>query len=191
MRSKAYGKMNWALAVYNKRADGYHEIDSIMQKISLADEVTLRDTEGPMLLRLSGSTADGVPADEKNLAWRAAARYREEANLDVSWEIEIEKEIPHGAGMGGASADAAAILSLLEGRYACLGHENLFALAASLGADIPFLLSQWPAARCEGVGEKITPFSVKKPLPLLLVMGEQRVSTVAAYAGVKPRDQQS
>lgn len=187
MKKTAYSKINWALAVYDRREDGFHNIDTVMQKISLGDTVGLEEGDGGISLCLEGSQAVGVPSDERNLAWKAAHRYHLLAGSEGNWRIRIRKEIPWGAGLGGGSADAAAVLALLEERCAALGEEALMDLAASLGSDIPFLLSPAKAARCTGLGESIAPFGVGEQIPLLVVKGASAVSTAQAYQGARAR----
>ena len=134
IEEKAYGKLNLSLDVTEKRPDGYHEMVMLMQTVSLCDELTLRFEGTGVTAR---SNLRYVPNDERNLAVRAARRY-----LDAVGEgergvrIDMKKRIPVGAGMGGGSADAAAVLRALDRYYgARLGREKLIELAAAIGSD--------------------------------------------------------
>jgi 4-diphosphocytidyl-2-C-methyl-D-erythritol kinase len=139
----AYAKLTHSLRVTGVRADGYHEIDAVMTTVTQpCDTVTVVPARA-MALSVVGPFAAGVPEDARNLAWRAA----EAAGATVL--IEIVKNIPHGAGLGGGSADAAAVLN-------ALGADE--ALGATIGADVPFCM-RGGAARVRGIGEIIEPIS--------------------------------
>lgn len=149
---KAYAKLNLTLDVLGKRSDGYHDLKSVMQTISLYDTVELDIGTGEPWKLICGR-AD-IPCDERNLAWKAAKLYCDAVNKDPDGiTIRIEKIIPSGAGMGGGSADAAAVLRMLN-RYDgnLLTVEELSDLGAEIGSDIPFCV--WGGTvMCEGRGE--------------------------------------
>lgn len=135
----APAKVNLYLGVGAKRPDGYHEVETVLQTIALADTVTLRSSRG---LSLSGGDALDIPA-EKNLAFRAAAALAHRLDRSADVHLTLTKRIPAGAGLGGASSDAAAVLAGL-GRLWDIGIEQdviLLEVAASLGADVPFFLA--------------------------------------------------
>ena len=139
IREKAYAKINISLDVTGKRPDGYHEMVMPMQTVSLGDELTLRlEGEG---IRAS-SNLRYVPGDERNLAVRAARRYLEAVGDRAQGvQIELKKSIPVGAGLGGGSADAAAVLRALDRAYdGRLGRERLCELAQEIGSDVVFCL---------------------------------------------------
>ncbi len=149
--AKAYAKLNLYLDITGMRSDGYHELESVMQLISLHDIVDIEINEG------SGITIScdrpEIPSDERNIAYKAAQRYLEAAGLSRRVDICIKKNIPSGAGMGGGSADAAAVLrSLHEELGAPVSRERLFDIAAALGADVPFCLAGGTKI-CRGIGE--------------------------------------
>lgn len=152
LREKAYAKLNLTLDVLGKRSDGYHDLKSVMQTISLYDTVELDIGTGEPWKLICGR-AD-IPCDERNLAWKAAKLYCDAVNKDPDGiTIRIEKIIPSGAGMGGGSADAAAVLRMLN-RYDgnLLTVEELADLGAKIGSDIPFCV--WGGTvMCEGRGE--------------------------------------
>ena len=161
MRLPAPAKINLYLKVLGRRPDGYHELDSVMARLSLADRVrlVLEPGSGPDRLLVDNRLPTGLPPDfdgPGNLALRAVARFRERRGWPQGGVlIELEKNIPLGAGLGGGSSDGAAVLKLLN-RAAPepLAAGELAALGLSLGADLPFFLQDRPLARCGGVGEK-------------------------------------
>ncbi len=152
MRLEAFAKINWSLDIVGIREDGYHMMDMIMQPVSLSDEITLTPA-----CRMSIST-DGYPrtrADASNLAMRAAMAVKETAGICESVSVHVHKRIPMGAGLGGGSADAAAVLFGLN-RLWKLGFsaEKLEKIGLSLGADVPFCL-RGGLTRTTGIGETI------------------------------------
>lgn len=176
----AHAKINLTLYVGNKRPDGYHDIDSIMHQIALADEITVSAADS---LRLT--VAEGTaPAGEDNLMWTAARRFLDAASLTKGLSMTLKKRIPSPAGMGGGSADAAAVLLAANEVYDHpLSRDELLSLAAGLGADVPFCLAGG-CARCQGIGEKMTPVTPWHGLPLVIVRPAVSVSTGMAYAQI-------
>jgi 4-diphosphocytidyl-2-C-methyl-D-erythritol kinase len=171
---EAPAKLNLWLEVLGRRPDGYHEIDSFLAEIDLADTVRL-DKATEISLHVEGSPA---PADESNLAWRAAAA------LGVGARIHLVKRIPAGAGLGGGSSDAAAVLKGLAALYGLtLPEGRLAALAVSLGADVPFFL-HGGTARCRGIGERVEPQEGGGGRRFLLAVPEVNMSTAAVYAAL-------
>lgn len=150
----AFAKLNLTLDVLGKREDGYHDLQSVMQTISIRDDVEIDIGTGkPWKLTCS---MEGIPEDETNLAWKAAKIYCETMKKDPDGiEIRITKRIPSGAGLGGGSADAAAVLRALNRHY---GEPlSIFALAelgAQVGSDVPFC-TVCGTAMVEGRGEKL------------------------------------
>ena len=150
----AYAKLNLTLDVLGKREDGYHNLQSVMQTISIRDDIEIDVGTGkPWNLLCS---VEGIPTDETNLAWKAAKVYCEAMNKDPDGlEIRITKRIPSGAGMGGGSADAAAVLRALNRHYG--NPLSVFALAelgAQVGSDVPFC-TLCGTAMVEGRGERL------------------------------------
>ena len=176
----AHAKINLTLYVGNKRPDRYHDIDSIMHQIALADEITVSASDS---LRLT--VAEGTaPAGEDNLMWTAARRFLDAASLSKGLSMTLKKRIPSPAGMGGGSADAAAVLLAANEVYDHpLSRDELLSLAAGLGADVPFCLAGG-CARCQGIGEKMTPVTPWHGLPLVIVRPAVSVSTGMAYAQI-------
>lgn len=150
----AYAKLNLTLDVLGKREDGYHDLQSVMQTISIRDDIEIDIGTGkPWTLLCS---VEGIPTDETNLAWKAAKVYCETMKIDPDGlEIRILKRIPSGAGMGGGSADAAAVLRALNRHYG--NPLSIFALAelgAQVGSDVPFC-TLCGTAMVEGRGERL------------------------------------
>ena len=143
---RAPAKLTLTLRITSVRSDGYHELDVEMVSLSLADTLTFSDGDG---LTVGGPHCSGVPMDDSNLVRRALALIGRTAS------VHVEKQIPSGAGLGGGSADAAAVL-----RWA--GVDDLV-VAARLGADVPFCLVGG-RARVRGIGDRITPLPLRRPL---------------------------
>ena len=175
-----YAKLNLSLDVTGKRADGYHELDSIMQTISLADTVQLERAD-----QLS-VTFDVPGVDpEKNTAFAAAQAFFAHTGLRGGADIRVNKRIPRMSGMGGASANAAAVLIGLSRLYdARLNADTLARLGVALGADVPFALTGG-TARAKGIGEKLKPLRLKSPFHVAVVKPHAGVSTAEAFRRYK------
>ena len=148
----AYAKINWSLDITGVRGDGYHYMDMVMQPVSLYDEIDLRPGRD---LTISTGGRPRCRADESNLAWRAADLLRKETGYSGGASIHVHKSIPIGAGMGGGSADAAAVLFGLNRLWNTgLSPDDLEKLGLRLGADVPFAL-RGGLARTRGIGEDL------------------------------------
>jgi 4-diphosphocytidyl-2-C-methyl-D-erythritol kinase len=170
---RAYAKINWSLRVTGKRADGFHDLETLFQTISLHDTLTFRESD-----RLSLTCDDPtIPVDETNLVLRAA---RALGAPPVA--IELRKAIPAGGGLGGGSSDAAAALIALSKHFGI--DRPLADLALSLGSDVPFSL-EGGTAYATGRGEVLTPMAHAAGVPLLLLIPEERVSTASAFAALR------
>jgi len=181
VRVRAYAKINWTLDVLHKRNDGYHELRTIYQTVSLHDSINLTITNGPIEVVCSDST---VPVDDSNLAYRAAARLKATAAVDSGVKIEITKRIPVAGGLGGGSSDACSTLLGLQQLWSIdYDQRALFGLAAGLGSDVPFFLV---GGTCLGVGrgEEVYPIEECEWSDLLLVNPGIQVSTADAYASL-------
>jgi 4-diphosphocytidyl-2-C-methyl-D-erythritol kinase len=176
----AAAKVNLVLEVLGKRPDGYHEIATVMQAVDLCDRLVLQDAEG-LELRASG----GVPEDDRNLAVRAAAALRAAAGLDRGVRITLDKRIPVAAGLGGGSADAAAVLVGLNRLWRLRWPRvRLMEVAAALGMDVPFFLGRG-AALATGRGEVLEPVEAGA-LAVVLVSPPFGLATAEVYARVTP-----
>ncbi len=153
LHEKAYAKLNISLDVTERRADGYHDMAMVMQTVSLCDEVELRFTDTGTVQ--AKSNLSFVPGDERNLAVRAALAYLRAAGQEgQGLAIRLDKRVPVGAGMGGGSSDAAAVLRALNRHYGALGPGELETLSASVGSDVPFCV-RGGTALATGRGEKL------------------------------------
>ncbi len=141
VRRVAPAKINLTLAVSSRRPDGYHEIESWVVKIAWCDRVTVAVSEKPSLT-LEG-TVGGIPADDTNLAFRAARLLADAANRPADFAIHLEKEIPAGGGLGGGSSNAAAVLLALNDLWGLSWRiEQLTPVAAAIGSDVPLFLRE-------------------------------------------------
>lgn len=178
LTAKAPAKINLSLDIVGTRDDGYHLIESVMQSISLCDTVTLQSgTDGLVI------TCDqqDVPCDESNTVYKAAVAFFEEIGLSVPLSIHIEKHIPSQAGLGGASADAAAVLHLLNRLTGAeLDDKTLSKIGLSAGADVPFCVTG-KTALCTGIGEIVTPIHSAAEFFLLIVKPDFGFDTPSMY----------
>jgi 4-diphosphocytidyl-2-C-methyl-D-erythritol kinase len=170
MQVRAYAKINWSLRITGRRGDGFHDLETLFQQISLHDTLTIERAD-----RFTVTCDDpSIPTDDSNLVLRAARA------VDAPpVAIHIEKRIPAGGGLGGGSADAAATLTALAAMFGI--DAPLADLALSIGSDVPFFL-EGGTAYATGRGEVLTPLPPPSaPIPLLLVLPEERVLTAAAF----------
>ena len=178
---RAAAKVNLTLEVLGKRADGYHEIATVMQAVDLSDRIIL-DNADDLELR-SGSAQ--VPTDASNLAWRAATALKEAAGTRAGVHIELDKRIPVAAGLGGGSTDAAGVLLGLNRLWRLNWPlERLDEVAATLGSDVPFFL-RGGAALATGRGEKVESLRARS-MALVLVNPRFPASTAEMYGRLTP-----
>ena len=154
-RVAAEAKLNLSLRITGRMANGYHALHTLFQRVALADIVTVRVDTPHRSLVCDAPAAGPV---EHNLGWRAAAAFCQAAAWDTGFAITLEKHIPIGGGMGGGSADAAAVLRALNALApAPLAPSALMAIGSQLGADVPFLLLTHATAVGTGTGAELTP----------------------------------
>lgn len=146
-------KINLFLEITGRREDGYHEIDSVMQKVALCDRLDMVLSEGEGIVITSNDKT--LPTGEKNLVYRAVEGYLAMAGIKRRAEIYLHKRIPVSAGLAGGSTDAAGVLKILQRQLHALSHRDLETLALSLGADVPFCLFRSQAV-CRGLGEQLS-----------------------------------
>jgi 4-diphosphocytidyl-2-C-methyl-D-erythritol kinase len=178
MKLRSPAKVNLYLEVLGKRPDGYHEIQTLMQRVDLADEVEIDlGGRGIQLVSEGGE----VPAGMENLACRAAQIFCEEFGTPGDLQIRLKKRIPVAAGLGGGSSNAATVIMGLNDLLQAGGdEERLMALGAKIGADVPFFIFQKPAL-ARGIGEKLTAANLPRPLWFLMLVPPFRISTAWAY----------
>lgn len=182
----AYAKLNLTMEVLGKRPDGYHDIRSVMQAISLRDDIRLElDTAQAWSLSCD---APGIPTDESNLAWKAAKLFFDTTGHDPNGlNIHITKRIPAQAGLGGGSADAAAVLRALNRHYdAPFSLPALAELGAQIGSDVPFCVL-CGTAMAEGRGERLRPLSPMPDCVFVVCKPEFSVSTPELYRAIDDR----
>ena len=177
------GKVNLQLSVGPLGTDGFHEVTTVFQAISLFDDVTV--TEGKAgsgtTISVTGQTANGVPADASNLAIRAAQLMMKEFELSSDLEIKLKKEIPVAGGMAGGSADAAGVIVGLDSLYELgLSRDEMEKIASQIGSDVPFSLSGGVAIGT-GRGDQITTALAKGSYTWVLALSSQGLSTPAVY----------
>ncbi len=180
----AYAKINLYLDVVGKRPNGYHDVVTVMQSVSLSDTLTVTKTAGEGIFLDTGGI---LPADGSNLIVRAARAYFAESDAPFGVNILLEKHIPMAAGMGGGSADAAATLkalNMLDGdRFSV---EQLAAIGTGIGADVPFCV-RGGTCLCEGIGEVMTPIKNNLGAALVVAMGVEGVSSPREFAALDAR----
>jgi 4-diphosphocytidyl-2-C-methyl-D-erythritol kinase len=180
VRLRAFAKVNYALDVLGLRGDGYHEVSTVMQSISLADEVELRRAAGGFDLSLEPEEVE-IGLQERNttyLAWKALQRLTGE---ELPVKVTLRKEIPAGAGLGGGSANAAAVLVGLSELFGLgLRVDELRGIGAGIGADVPFCISGGTALG-EGVGEILTPLPAPPDHLLLVAKPQSSADTGKIY----------
>ncbi len=193
----APAKINLSLAVLDRRPDGYHDIESLMVPVTLHDTlhvaptptpgIRLRVRQGGRLARLEPACSGDVPTGPENLVCRAAeALAREAGVVDRGLDIDLLKQVPSGAGLGGGSSDAAAVLQAAADAWE-LGWpvERLAAIGATIGSDVPWFFSGGPAV-VTGRGERVEPIAGIPPLPAVIVKPGTSLSTAAVYRECHP-----
>jgi 4-diphosphocytidyl-2-C-methyl-D-erythritol kinase len=172
-------KINWFLNVATRRPDGYHELQTVMQRINLYDRLSLHIQANGTIECIDESRACGCDPDD-NILYRAAVLLKERYAVSPGVSITIEKNIPVGAGLGGGSSDAAGVLIALSSLWNISARqEELSSLAAELGADVPFFLGP-RAAFCTGIGETISPIASRE-FDLVLWKPAASLSTRQVY----------
>jgi 4-diphosphocytidyl-2-C-methyl-D-erythritol kinase len=193
---RAPAKLNLSLAVLDRRPDGYHEIESLMVPVSLGDTLVVRATESPgidLRVRFGGRLAGAgqalardVPVDHTNLVVRAAVALAAEAGIDRGLAIELVKEVPSGAGLGGGSSDAAAVLRAAAVVWGLeVEPRELAEIGGRIGSDVPWFFAGGPAI-ARGRGEAIEPVDPLPPLFAVIACPATGLSTAAVYAACTP-----
>ena len=183
VRLKAPAKVNYRLDVLRRRADGYHDLRMIMQRIDICDDIIMKLKDTPGIEVSCGK--QGVPDGPDNIAWQAANALLQRSALNFGIEISIMKNIPVAAGLGGGSSDAAAVLmgvnELLDLR---LNDDQLMEIGGKLGADVPFFIFK-SCALAEGAGDRLTRVAAIPDVWLVLVNPNIHVSTAWVYKNLQ------
>jgi 4-diphosphocytidyl-2-C-methyl-D-erythritol kinase len=175
IKLRAYAKLNLTLKINGKRPDGYHEIDSTMQSVSLHDEIDIKIIESGIKIKCS------IPGIEDNIAQKAAELLMKEVKIKSGVDIQIKKNIPLSSGLGGGSADAAGTLIGLDKLFNLNLHKDrLLEIGAKIGSDVPFCLVGG-TARCTGRGEMVERINPQTGSVFMLVIPKIEVSTKVIY----------
>ncbi len=177
----APAKINLSLRVLGRRSDGFHEIETFIAPISLCDEIKIEQRSGKHGIAFRCDDPS-IPKGEDNIVVRAANVFFEETKVSSGVSIALKKRIPHGAGLGGGSSDAASTLLALNELFGTnLPREALAKMAEMVGSDVPFFIFQ-SAAVCKGRGELVSPTRLREQLSVLLLKPEFGVPTQWAYS---------
>lgn len=194
IRERAHAKVNLRLRVLGREASGYHALETLFLRLGLHDDVELSPGGEGIRLALEGPETEGVPEGPENLCWRAAERFFHAADPGESSggggtaggrggvSIRLRKRVPPGTGLGGGSADAAAVLRGLNAHHeAPLAPRELIRVAGELGADVPFALAGDAMALGWERGRRLLPLPAPPPLPALVLLPPLRIATRDAY----------
>ncbi len=185
MLIKAPAKINWYLGVLYKREDNYHELDMLMQRISLSDSVYIEKSEE---LSLSLKDVYKTPNNKNNIAYKAAKSLKEFSSCPYGAKITLDKKIPVGAGLAGGSADAAAVLLGLNELWGLdYSLDTLRGIGLKLGADVPYCI-KGGFARAQGVGEKISPLKIDLQYWLVVLQPNRGLSTKNVFTKFNVND---
>jgi 4-diphosphocytidyl-2-C-methyl-D-erythritol kinase len=184
LREIAPAKINLFLRVTGRRPDGYHELDSVFVPVSLCDLVDLEVCAASASSVQLFCDSPTIPTGPRNLAFRAAQEFVAEFGLQADVLIKLHKEIPAGAGLGGGSSDAGAVLRIM-GKLCGVGRPALEAVAIRLGADVPFFLNPVPS-RVRGIGERVEPLHRFERPFLLIAVPPVEVSTGSVFRDLRP-----
>lgn len=182
VQARANAKVNLRLRILARETTGYHQLETIFLRLELADVIRVRRARGNSLDVSGDVNAAALGATEQNLAWRAARAHADATGSRDGWAIELEKHIPIGGGLGGGSADAGAVLRALDAMSPKpLGEVRLLELAATLGADVPFLTSPCACALAWGRGERLLALQPPPARHVVLLVPAFGVNTAEAY----------
>lgn len=187
IKLKTPAKINLTLEVLRKLPDGFHELRMVMAKIfGLYDEISITFESGKEYIIVKSSN-NGIPLGEKNICFKATKKFFEETGKSAGIKINIKKNIPIGAGLGGGSSDGAATLKILNKYFKNpLLAKKLIKIASEIGKDVPFFFSEKNLALIEGAGEKISKTFNSSKLNLLLINPKIHISTKHAFAELSP-----
>ncbi len=181
IKVKAYAKINLMLDIINRRTDGFHDLFMIMQSVGIYDTVTVTENKSKSIS--VSCDVEGIPLDEKNIAWKAASsffEYTKKKNKGI--HIDIAKRIPHAAGLAGGSADGAAVIIALNALYKTdLSESELCSIGIKVGADVPFCLTGGTLL-AQGIGDKLSKVKPLRKCHIVLAKPDFEVNTGYAYS---------
>src|SRR5438874_10749708 len=181
MHVSAPAKINLSLKILGRRSDGFHEIETLIAPISLCDEIKIDKIDSGREIKFHCDDSS-VPMGDGNLVVRAANLFFSATKLQAGISIELKKRIPHGAGLGGGSSDAATTLLALNQLFETnLARDELAKLGSAIGSDVPFFIFE-SVALCRGRGELVAPAKMPEALSLLLLKPDFTVPTTWAYS---------
>jgi 4-diphosphocytidyl-2-C-methyl-D-erythritol kinase len=181
MQILAPAKVNLSLRIFTRRHDGFHEIETLIARVSVFDEIRIDKGQPGKGIQFR-CDEPSVPPGDDNLVVRAAKAFFDGTKIDPAVSIELKKKIPHGAGLGGGSSDAASVLLGLNELFdAKLSQKALAEMAETIGSDVPFFIFQ-SAASCKGRGEAVTPVKLPGRFSILLLKPGFAVPTPWAYS---------
>jgi 4-diphosphocytidyl-2-C-methyl-D-erythritol kinase len=185
MTVRSYAKINLGLRILRKRPDGYHDLETVFHRIHLFDEIDLLPTEGPLTLE---TDLTEIPTDSTNLCLRAAQLLKDRARTRSGAAMTLRKRIPVGAGLGGGSSNAAAVLLALKDLWSVrVEREELQTMALSLGSDVPYFLTKG-SALATGRGDHLEAIQLNLPYWIVVVVPPVHVSTAWAYKNLTLQD---
>lgn len=177
--SKSPAKLNFFLNIKKKKSDGFHEIDTILEKISLFDDIKISVISAGINIKTEGFK---IPEDDSNIAYKAADLFVSETNIRKGVEIYIKKRIPPGGGLGGGSGNAALVLKLMNNLFEVgLGKKDLIAMAKKIGTDVPFFICDYAFAIGSDKGDEIKEINTDLLFWHLLINPGLKISTSKAY----------
>jgi len=183
----APAKINLFLRVTGRRPNGYHELDSVFVPVALSDRVGVAMRPSRTSAVTLRCDSPGLGPDEQNLAVRAARAFMAEFGISAEVIIDLRKMIPAGAGLGGGSSDAGAVLRLMAQLCRVVDPSRLAAVAVGLGADVPFFLAPVPS-RVRGIGERIAQLRAFAQLAVVIAVPPFTVPTAVVFKRVTPAD---
>ncbi len=179
MKLKANAKVNWSLEVVNKRSDGYHNLDMVIQSINLSDYITINESSYNTVKLVNNPSFN---FGKNNICLKAIELFNQITGYSSSFSIQIEKNIPVGGGLGGGSSNGAAILYALNKIYKTnMNDYDLQQIGLKIGSDIPFMIVGG-LAKVEGIGELITPFKDTNKHALLIINNRKEILTKEIFA---------
>lgn len=182
MKKKSYAKINLTLDVIEKRKDGYHNIDGIMQMIDLYDEVEVKISDE---FKITSNSKD-IPLDEKNLVYKAYLAMKDKYKFQEKFSIHIEKNIPVSAGIAGGSTNSAVVIEMIDEILGLnMSLEDRKQIGRSIGADIPYLLVG-KTARTRGIGDELEILDRLPDMSILIVNNGVEISTPYIYSNIVP-----